>query len=106
MSDLTIPVKSAGFLFNPTELMVRVIGQNVPAKETFAYFELKDGSLDNSRYINREWVDKGNVNLPSTAFVAAFKEDGSINVPVMNAVLAAFNLQVDEEAISKAKEAQ
>jgi hypothetical protein len=98
MSDLILKVKpTKQFVFTPDKLIVRTLSANIPAGTSVNYFELSDSTLDNSRYISREWVDKGNVEIPLNLLVSAVNPDGTINVEIANQFLAVFNLEIDTE---------
>lgn len=96
MSDLILKVKpTKQFVFTPDKLLIRTLSADIPAGNSVNYFELTESTLDNSRYISREWVDKGNVQLPIEALVNVRNPDGTINIEVANQFLAAFNLEID-----------
>lgn len=82
------------FVFAPDELIIRTISTDIAAGKATIYYELRESTLDNSRYISREWIDKGNVEVPLALLAGATGANGSINVEVINQFLAVFNLQL------------
>lgn len=97
MKEIKLKVKSKKqFIFNPNELTIRTIGADIENGISQVYFELKETGIDNSRYISREWIDKGNVSVPITLLAGARNQDGTLNNTVINMFLAAFNLEIDD----------
>lgn len=96
MADLILKVRpTKTFEFTPNELVVRTIATDIAGGNAVSYYELKDTTLDNSRYISRDWSDKGNVNIPLALLANATDGNGNINETVVNMFLAAFNLELD-----------
>lgn len=100
MSELLINVQpTTQFVFEPTKLMIRVISTDIVNKKAICYFELKEDLETNPKYISREWVDKGNVELPLDALNNAYNSDGTMNEALVNQLLATFNLQVAQPPV-------
>lgn len=95
MSDLILNVKSTKqFVFNPNKLTIRTIGTDITNGKAIVYFELVETSIDNSRYISREWVDRGNVEVPLALLAGVTDGQGNIVPAVVNQFLTAFNLEL------------
>ena len=104
MSDtLTIPVKTIDgnpMPFVPTEMTVRVLGNDFETGKNTVHFELRTaGGWDASIYLTRDWVSIGEVSVPSLLMAGATTE-GKINVEVANQILAGFNLCIDESKLT------
>lgn len=96
MADLKLNVRpTKTFNFVPDELIIRTVSTDIAAGTAVVYFELKETTLDNSRYITREWVDKGNVEVPLELLAGATDANGNLNPAVINQFLAAFNLSLN-----------
>ena len=55
MTDLKLNVSpTKTFNFAPDELIIRTVSTDIAAGTAVVYFELKETTLDNSRYITRE----------------------------------------------------
>lgn len=94
--DLKLNVRpSKQFAFIPDELIIRTISTDIAAGKATVYYELRETTLDNSRYISREWVDKGNVEVPLALLAGATDANGNLNPAVINQFLAAFNLSLN-----------
>ena len=95
MADLIINVKcTKQFVFNPNKLIVRTLSTDIPAGTAVIYYELSETSIDNTRYISREWVDRGNVTVPLALLAGATDGQGNLNPAVINQFLTAFNLEL------------
>lgn len=95
MSDLILNVQQTQpFDFSPNQLTIRTISTDVPAGTAVVYYELIQSGLDNSRYISREWVDRGNVTVPLALLAASTDGQGNINPAVVNQFLAVFHLEL------------
>jgi hypothetical protein len=94
--DLKLSVTPTNnFNFVPDELIIRTVSTDIAAGKATIYYELKETTLDNSRYISREWVDKGNVEVPLALLAGATDANGNINPAIINQFLAAFNLSLN-----------
>lgn len=94
MADLILNVQQTqAFDFNPNKLTIRTISTDIPNGTAVVYYELIQSGLDNSRYISREWIDRGNVTVP-LALLAAATDGGNINPTVVNQFLSVFHLQL------------
>lgn len=81
------------FVFNPNKLLIRVIGTDIVTKKAQCYYELIEEGLSTEGRTSREWVDRGNVELPLDAVSNAFV-NGVPNPQIVNAILANFNLEL------------
>lgn len=82
------------FIFNPDKLLIRVIGTDIVNKTAQVYYELTESNIGTAGRSNREWVDRGNVQLPLEVVAGAYNSDGTPNQQVIDAILANFNLQL------------
>lgn len=92
------------FKFIPNMLVIKLKQPDIYNKEALAEYELFDSKLDNTGHVSRDWKDTGTVTIPLSALQSA-SSGGALNIPVINAILAGFNLEVDLEAIA-AQQAQ
>ena len=96
MADLKIPVKTTkDFVFNPTLLIITPAETNLQTGDVKVTYDLREETpLDATKYELRNWVDSGIVTLP-LAVIAQAMSEGNLNIPLVNQILAAFNLEVD-----------
>lgn len=84
------------FKFTPDTLVFNVISTDVLAGTSVVYYRLYySGPIDKTKYISRNWIDEGNIVIPTVALVAA-STDGQLNKDVVNSILASFNLALYE----------
>jgi len=97
MSELILSVEpSKDFVFKPNMLEVKIRETNLVAGTVTIDFLLKETTLDNSRYVSREWVDKGTITASLNLIANARNEDGTLNAAVINQFLSVFNLQLKQ----------
>lgn len=85
------------FVFNPDKLLIRVISTDIVNKTAQIYYELTESNIGITGRTNREWVDRGNAQLPLDVVAGAYNADGTPNQQVIDAVLANFKLQLAAE---------
>lgn len=97
MSDLKLSVRTTNdeFSFNPNELTLRIVSQDLLSGTTIIYYELRDTTLINDRYISRDWCDRGSISIPSSLLLDAVDVDSqTLNEEMVNNILFGFNLEV------------
>ena len=91
--ELDVITISSGFTFTPNQLILRPLSQDILLSTSLLYFESVDTTLDNSRYISRNWCMRGSMVAPTALLVQAVN-NGVINTSVMNYYLETFNLKL------------
>lgn len=98
MSDTILQVRSTKqFIFDPSKLIIRVIGSDLNNRTATIYYELIDESLAATGRTSLEWADKGNMVIPIDIIAGAFNPDGTPNKTIITAVLSQFNLELKED---------
>ena len=87
-------VTKKDFVFRPNKLLIRVIDANIVARTAKVYYELTEDGISTEGRESREWVDRGNIEVPLDAIAGAFNNQGQPNAAIINMILQNFNLEL------------
>lgn len=96
--SFSIPVKATSPIeFNPTQVIIKVVGNNFMTGSLLLYVETHDSNwdkLDTAYYTSFDFSRKANMKVPSAALLGAV-QNGVPNVSLYDQFLQPFGLQVD-----------